>query len=227
MLRDFNTEWLEKRVFIPWNSMTGIYRANATPATYVQNQKYEFVGQGGNTNIGTQVAASFAAGLAIAAQNDGASHLWMAPFDLDIKKALRFRVHYTQTATSGTVTWQIKYSAIVATQAGTAGATVIAVAGTALDTVIPAASGTVVANDYRVTDFGQINRGTIPDTSDAIIMQVICTDAAPVAGLKLLGTELRYTPRRMAGPRRNILGGRRLRTSQPLGTILATTQEGL
>jgi hypothetical protein len=38
---------------------------------------------------------------------------------------------------------------------------------------------------------------------------------------------MRYTPRRMAGPRRNILGGRRTNTNRPLGTILATAQEGL
>src|SRR6266446_1173366 len=213
MIRDKNVEWLEKRVFIP--VYAGPLAETTTPTVLRTWQSA--------TSVTAQIAASTATIVRTSAQNDGATVLWLAPYDLDRKKAMRFRVHYSQTATSGTATWQILWDQIIATQAGTAGATVIAAPATALDTVIPAASGTVVANDYRVTDFGVLKKNTILDTTDALILAVTTTDATPNAGLGIIGVELRYTPRRTGGPERNIRPGRRLSTA--LGVTLNATQE--
>lgn len=209
MLTDYNTQWLEKRLFIPWNAMSGVGQIVAAGVFFRSQQSA--------TSLGAAVAASLGTKLGIAAQNDGVSHFQMMPYDFDINKQLRFRVHYTQTAVSGTVTWQILYLPILATAAGTAGATVIAAPATALSFPIAAASGTVVANDWRFTGFGVLNRSLLPKTTYGLGLALICTDAAPVAGLGLLGLELRYTPRKTAGQRRNILGGVRLTDTAPLG----------
>jgi hypothetical protein len=43
-----------------------------------------------------------------------------------------------------------------------------------------------------------------------------------------MGLEIRYTPRLTAGPRRNLLGGKRLTVTSPAGVQWAsTTQEAL
>lgn len=218
MIRDFNLEYLQKRIYIPVFNMSGVYQAVAAGVLFRSQQSA--------TSLAAAVAASLVGKLGIAAQNDGASHQLMIPYDLDITKQLRFRVHFTQTAVSGTVTWQILYLPLIGAISGTAGATVIAAPATALNTVIPALSGTVVASDYRVSDFGIINRNVLPDTTLGMVLALTCTDAAPVAGLGLIGLELLYTPRKMAGIRRNIQGGRRLTTSRPLGVQLVTGSQG-
>lgn len=216
-IRDFNMDWLENKLFLAV-PVQGL--AEVTTPTVLRT--WQSV-----TSITAQIAASTATIIRTSVTNDGTTWLLQMPYDFDINKAMRFRAHYSQTATSGTVTWQVRYTPIIATLAGTVGATVIAAPATLLSTPIPAASGTVVANDYRVTDFGQINRGVFIDTTEAIILETRTTDGAPVAGLGLIGLEVRYTPRRLNGPRRNILGGRRLVTSRPLGVQMATAQEGL
>lgn len=220
MIRDYNLEWLEKRIFIPWQSMTGIMQIVAAGTAFRSQQSA--------TSLATAVAASLVTKLATSAQNDGVSHLFMAPYDLDIKKAIRFRVHYTQTAASGTVSWKVLYAALLDDAGLGTGGTVIAAPAVALDTVIPAiVTAGVTSSAYMVTGFGQINRGTLVDTTTSLALAVTTTDAAPVAGLGILGLEVRYSSRRTSGPRRNVIGGRRLVTTRPLGVQLATGQEGL
>ncbi len=215
MIRDKNIDWIEKRIYIPWNAFTGVAQSAAGGGFFRSLQS--------TTSVGVAVASSLVAKLATSVQNDGASTLIGMPYDVDRKKQVRFRVFYTSTATTGTVTWKILYDQYVATSAGTAGATVIAVPATALDTVVPAEAGTTVANDLRVTGFGVINKNTLLDTADGLILAVTCTDAAPIAGLGLLGLEMRYTPRMTAGPERNLLGAIRLDITKPLGVTNATT----
>lgn len=240
MIRDYNIEWLEKRVWLPWPVWTSMgvrnnltVNSGATAVTSSAANGAIIGGSGVTSNqvsalaIPTTIASALVGGVALPAQNDGVSTLLMVPFDLDIKKALRFRAFYTQTATSGTVTLKLLYDAFIAAQAGTAGAGVIAAPASVLSTAFPAASGTVVANDVRVTDFGVLNRSTLADTTDMLGFALTTTDASPVAGLKFLGLELRYTPRRTAGPRRNVIGARRMVVTRPLGVQLATSQEGL
>lgn len=211
MIRDMNVTWLEKRVWLP---IAGLAIGETVTPTVFRT----WVSAASATG---QIAASRVTGIAIAATNDGAGFGMMVPYDLDITKQVRFRVHFTQTADSGTVTWDLKYTPIIA------GTTVISVGATALSTVIPAYT-TALATDnvWLVSDFGVINRNTIPDTTDAMTFLLLCTDGAPNAGLSILGLEMRYTPRKTQGQERNLLGGKRLVTNRPLGVLLNTTQEG-
>lgn len=220
MIRDFNVEWLEKRIFIPWNQMTGVIQDVAAGVLFRSQQSA--------TSLAAAIAAALVGKLGIGAQNDGVSHLFMAPYDLDIKKAVRFRAHYTQTAASGTVSWKVLYAALLDDAGLGTGGTVVAAPAVALDTAIPAiVTAGVTSSAYMVTGFGQINRNTLADTTTALALAITCTDAAPNAGLGLLGLEIRYSSRRTSGPRRNVIGGRRLVTTRPLGVQLATGQEGL
>lgn len=220
MIRDYNIEWLEKRIFIPYNAIGGGISGivDATDASEDTALRAFASATAKVTEIGT----SDIAGLAIGADNDGVSGFIMAPYDLDIKKQVRFRVHFTQTADSGTVTWVLTYTPVIA------GTTAIAAPTTALSTAIPAYT-TALSTDnvWLVSDFGIINRDTLADTTTGLLFKLICTDDTPNAGLSLLGLEMRYTPRRTAGPRRNVLGARRMNTSRPLGVQLHSTQEGL
>jgi hypothetical protein len=211
MIRDMNVTWLEKRVWLP---VAGIALSETTTPTVFRTWV-------SSSSITAQVASSRVTNVVLTAQNDGLGWGMMVPYDLDITKQVRFRVHFTQTADSGTVTFALAYTPIIA------GTTVIAVGGTALDTVIPAYT-TALATDnvWLVTDFGIIKRNTLPDTTDALTLLLTCTDATPNAGLGVLGLEMRYTPRRTQGQERNLLGGKRLVTNRPLGVQLNTTQEG-
>jgi hypothetical protein len=218
MIRDKNVEWLEKRVFLPWSAFSGITRvvsvvdASADPALRsLISATAKAVEVGTATGVG---------GLAIGAQNDGVVGYWVF-YDLDIRKQVRFRAHFTATADSGTVTWQVHYTPVQA------GVTALGAPATALNTPIPAFTGLVATdNVWYVSDFGVINRNTLAATTEALLLRVRCTDATPVTGLTFLGLEVRYTPRKMAGPERNLRGARRLDVSQPLGIKLASTQEG-
>jgi hypothetical protein len=211
MIRDMNVTWLEKRVWLP---VAGIALSETTAPTVFRTWVSA-------TSATAQVASSRVTNVVLTAQNDGLGWGMMVPYDLDITKQVRFRVHFTQTADSGTVTFALAYTPIIA------GTTVIAVGGTALSTPIPAYT-TALATDnvWLVTDFGVINRNTLPDTTDALTLLLTCTDASPNAGLGVLGLEMRYTPRRTQGQERNLLGGKRLVTNRPLGVQLNTTQEG-
>lgn len=213
MIRDFNIEWLEKRVWLP---VAGLMLAEGITGPQALQTWVSA------TSKTRQVGTSAVTALATTAQNDGGSMAMLAPYDLDINHKIRFRVHFTQTADTGTVTWALTYKPIIA------GTSTIAAPATALDVVIPAYTTALATDDvWLVTDFGEIARKTLLDTTDGLLLKLICTDAIPNAALALLGLEMRYTPRRTAGPRRNIIGGRRMVTIRPLGVQLAPAQEGL
>jgi hypothetical protein len=73
-----------------------------------------------------------------------------------------------------------------------------------------------------------INRNKLPNTTAFLGLSVATTmDHASANEISIMGLEIRFTPRRTVGPRRNILGGRRLNTTYPLGVQLHTSQEGL
>jgi hypothetical protein len=217
MIRDKNIEWLEKRVFLPWSVFTGISRVvNVTDASADPNFRSLVSATAKTAAVGSSVLA----GLAIGAQNDGAAGYWVF-YDVDRGKQIRFRVHFTATADTGTVTWQVRYLPVVARQ------TAIVTPSLDLSTPIPAFSGLVATdNVWYVSGFGVLNKNSLPATTEALALLVRCTDAAPVAGLQFLGLEVRYTPRKTAGPERNLRGGRRLAVDQPLGVKLDPTQEG-
>lgn len=220
MIRDFNMEWLEARVFIPAQAFTG-YVAATTAGTFEEPTS-------ANTGAAelTELSTFGLVGLQIGAAGDMVSTIWMTPYDLDITKQIRFRVWWTQSSTTATDTidWIVTYQRIVEES------TVLVDPVTALNTVVPladASSGT--AWHMQASGFGIINRNTLVDTNVFLNLRVEADAIGTFSADEpfFLGLEIRYTPRRAAGPRRNILGGRRLLNANPLGVRLHATQEGL
>lgn len=222
MIRDFNIEWLEKRVFIPaWTFQTFAIVGPSGGATDTGGAQ----GAGAGNPVMTEIGTTGIVGGEIAAAGDKFATIWM-PGDLDITKQLRARVWWTQTSTTATdtVDWLVTYTPLVAET------TVLVDPVTALSTAITLADASSgVANTVQATSFGVINRNTVANTTDLISLGVEADGIGTFSANEVLflGLELRYTPRKTAGPRRNVLGGRRLNTTYPLGVQLASTQEGL
>ena len=210
MIRDFNIEWLEERRLI----LAQEFQTYVTAA-----------GVGAGAPVFVEIGATGITGGLVGAAADTWATL-VPIYDVDITKQIRFRVIWTQTSTTATdsITWLIKYTPIVLET------TVLIDPATALDTAITAldlSSGT--ASVIQGTSFGIINRNTLADTTEYLAVSVEADDIGTFSADEAIfvGLEMRYTPRRTAGPRRNILGGRRLSTTRPLGVQLHTSQEGL
>lgn len=210
MLRDFNVEWLEKRIYIPCQAMQSQTDAGSSAFLSAGVPVFQEIG---STNL---------AGVQIHAASDAVNMFGMIPYDLDITKQVRLRVWVSKTSTDADVeTITVLYSAIAE------GAALVEPA-TALSTAIPAYTFGTTSGAAEATGFGIINRNTIGQTAAFWGFNIASTMTnASADEINLLGLEIRYTPRRMAGPRRNILGGRRLKAGYPGGVQLHTAQEGL
>jgi hypothetical protein len=128
---------------------------------------------------------------------DVLDHNLMLPYDVDLKRNIRFRVHYTtgSATTADTIDWKVFYKGLVPNS------TTMASASTVLDTVI--AQDTVVgAYAYQTTEYGILKGGTLGQTVESLMLQVELDAFA--AGLTedkfLLGLEMVYTPKRLYGP---------------------------
>lgn len=210
MIRDFNIEWLEARRLI----LAQQFQTFVTGA-----------GIAAGDPVFTEQNATGISAISIAAAGDSVSTL-LDIYDVDITKQIRFRVIWTQTSTTATdtVDWIVTYTPIILES------TVLIDPATALNTAITLADASSgVADVLQGTSFGIINRNTLADTTEYLAVKVEADAIGTFSAdeVKFVGLEMRYTPRRTAGPRRNILGGRRLSTTRPLGVQLHTTQEGL
>ena len=208
MIRDFNVEWAEKIEYIPARSFSS------------------FVTDAGihtGAPVFQEIGSTGISGVQVNQAGDAIATLWHMGNHVDINKQIRFRILTSKNSTDADVeTHVVLYTPLVA------GTTVLIEPATALSTAIPALTYGAVADVPTFTDFGVINRATLPDTTFALAIEVAAGMAnASADEISILGLEIRYTPRRTAGPRRNILGGRRLVTTRPLGVQLHTTQEGL
>jgi hypothetical protein len=223
MIRDYNIEWLEKRIFLPVESFGYTDIADATDAS--ENTSL-IAAATGNPELEELSTFGLAVG-DVAAAGDMWARFFMTPYDLDITKQIRFRVWWAQTAATATdsVTWIVTYQRVVAES------TVLVDPITALSTAIPALDlSTGTANQLQATGFGIINRNTLADTNQFLNLKVEADDIGTFSAseVKFVGLEVRYTPRRTAGPRRNVLGGKRLVVTRPLGVQLVSPgQEGL
>lgn len=208
MIRDFNVDWLEKRVWLPAQSaqsqITGAF-INDGAAVFQE--------------IGSTLGLS---GVQVNQANDAIAWLWKVPYDLDRSKQLRVRAWITKTGTDADAeTITVTYSAL-----GRLG--VVVDPATALSTTIAAFTFAGTANALEATAWGIISRNTLATTVEFLNWKLASTMTnASADEISLLGIELAYTPRRTAGPRKNILGGRRLAADNPLGVSLHATQEGL
>lgn len=222
MLRDFNIEWLEAKEFIPaWVFQTWLATAASAGATDLGG----IAGVGAGAVITQEIGTSGISGVQIGAAGDMVATVWPV-YDVDINKQIRFRVIWTQSSVTATDTidWIVTYTPLVMET------TAIIDPVTALNTVVPLADASSgVANVIQASGFGVVNRATLADTTEFLALRVEADAIGTFSAneVSFLGLEIRYTPRLTAGPRRNILGGRRLVTTRPLGVQLATAQEGL
>ncbi len=207
MIRDFNIEWLAARKLILAQEfqtfVTGAGVATGVP-------------------VMAEINSSGITGAQINQAGDSIATI-ISLTDVDITKEIRFRALLSKNSTDADAeTATLLYTPLVA------GTTVLIAPATALSTAIPALTYGTVANVPTYTDFGKINRNTLSDTVFAISVDLAVSMTNASADEQfIVGLEMSYTPRRTAGPRRNILGGRRLVVTRPLGVQLHTSQEGL
>jgi hypothetical protein len=222
MIRDFNVEWLEKIEFIPYSQFGMVI----TPASGGATDTGGTVGADTGAPVTLEVGTSGITGWAIGAAGDMFATVWPA-FQVDISKQIRFRAIYSQSSSTATdsITWIVTYTPL------NLETTAIVTPVTALSTAIPAldlSSG--VANVVQASGFGVLNRNTLADTTSYLALRVEADAIGTYSAdeVTLHGLEIRYTPRLTAGPRRNLLGGKRLTVTRPLGVQWASTvQEAL
>jgi hypothetical protein len=128
--------------------------------------------------------------------DDALDHNLMLPYDVDLRKPIHFRVHWTSgsATTADTIDWVVKYLAIVPDS------TTMATGSTALTTVI--AQDTVIgAYKYQTTAYGVLAGDTLDQSTEALMLNVVMHDFA--VGLSedkfLLGLEMAYSPKRLRG----------------------------
>ena len=206
MIRDFNVEWLEEIEYIPARSFQS-FVTDAGIAT--------------GAPVFQEVGATGISGVQVNQAGDAISTLWHMGNRVDINKQIRFRVLSSKNSTDADAETQtVLYTPLVA------GTTVLIEPATALSTAIPELTYGIVADVPTFTSFGIINRATLPDTTFALALEVASTMTNASANeISILGLEIRYTPRRMGGPRRNLLGGRRLLVTRPLGVQIGSTSQ--
>jgi hypothetical protein len=208
MIRDYNVEWLEEIEYLPaqvfQTYVTGAGIAAGVPV-------FQEIGTAGISGIQINQAA------------DSIATFWHMGNHVDTSKQIRFRVWLSKIGTDADAeTVTVLYKPVIA------GTSTIVVPTTALSTAIPAFTFAGVADVAEVTGFGIINRNTLASTTAGLLLDVASTMTnASADEISILGLEIRYTPRRTAGPRRNILGARRLNVTYPAGVQLASSQEGL
>lgn len=205
MLRDFNIEWLAKRVYYPAQT----FQSQVTAA---------FISAG--NPVFQEIGTLGLSGVQINEAGDAVNCWGMIPYDLDIKKKVRVRVWLTSSGGADAETITVLYTKLGA------GDTLIEPA-TALSTAIAAYTFTG-GGVLEKTDWGVINKSTFGADDFFWGFNIASTMTnASADEISLLGLEVEYTPRKTAGPRRNILGGRRLAAGYPLGVQLHASQEGL
>jgi len=220
MIRDKNVEWLEKRIYVPaWGFQTWKIVGPSGGATDLGGAD----GAGAGAPVMSEISTFGFTGGLIGAAGDVFAHVMMVPYDLDRSKQVRCRVWWTQTqgVTTDIMTWLIRYSALA--EDG-----LLIEPATALDTVVPTDASSDDPLAVQATDFGVINKNIIA-ASAAFLNWYVEADVIGTFSadeVSFLGLEIRYTPRKMSGPEKNLRGGRRLTTNSPLGVTLAATQEG-
>lgn len=179
-------EWRPGRIHIPVSNFTGILGAAGVSA-------------GANTGAPVQqeISTFGIVGILMDTAGDVIDTNLSLPYDVDIAKDIKFRVHWTSgsSTTADTITWKVFYKPIVPDS------TTIAAASTALDTVI--AEDTVAgAYTWQATSWGVLKGGTLAANVEKLMIQVELDAFA--AGLTEnifpLELEIAYSPKRLRGP---------------------------
>lgn len=198
-------QWRPGRVWLPATQFTGVAVGainEGGSGNFAYGEKLE--GSHTGAPIGKEISTFGVNGMLLDTAADEVNTYMPLPYDMDITKPVYARVHWTSgsTDTADTVTWKVWYRKLVlnTTAIAAAGNT----GGTALDTVI-AAQDVPVAAAYTwcATAWGILDpRSTaIADNVEGVIwsVELDAFDAGLTEDKFLLGLELRYTPKRLAG----------------------------
>mgnify|MGYP001558971881 FL=1 len=179
-------EWRPKSVFIPSVNFSGFIESTGTT-----------VGASTGAPVIQEISTLGMAAVKMDTAADVIDHLMMLPRDLDLKKPIKFRVHWTSgsATTADTIDWKVFVKGFVPD------VTTIIEAATALTTVI--AQDTVAgAYIYQTTAYGTLLGGTLAQNIEALAVSVEMDAFA--AGLTedkfLLGLEIVYSPKLLRGP---------------------------
>ena len=179
-------EWRPGRLYMPVSTFTGWIGAAGVS-----------VGASTGAPVQKEISTFGLVACLMEAAGDVLDHELMLPYDVDLKRDIRFRVHWTSgsATTADTIDWKVFHLGIVPN------VTTMAAASTVLDTVI--AQDTVAgAYTRQTTAYGVLKGGTLGQTVESIILQVEMDAFA--AGLTedkfLLGLEMVYSPKRLRGP---------------------------
>lgn len=199
--KDADMLWAPDRMFIPAIFMTGMTTIainEGGAGNYAIGETWKSV----HTSAPLAKEISTIGHVALLMNTDGmeVTHYMMLPANFDRRHPLYVRLHWTNggTDTADTVDWKVRYTKIVPNT------TAIIDVATALDTVIaqdttPAA----VANTWAATAWGAIlpKVTAIADNVEAILWEVEMDtkDTDMAEDLWLLGMELKWTPKRLAG----------------------------
>ena len=194
--QDKELRWRPGRVYVPVGQFSGL----AYEATGAAGIKSVGAGTPSATNLAlTEIGTTGLVGLVMEAAGNSVMHSMLLPYDYDTLMPMYLRVHWSSQSltTADTIGWLVQYTPI------TLGVTAIIDPATALTTVIPQDTVSVaVANTWEATGWGKIGANVIGQRVEAITFEVeMDAFAAGLTEVKhLLGLELRYTPRRLAGP---------------------------
>lgn len=178
--------WRPGRIYIPVSEFTGWLGAAGVSA-----------GAGNGAPVQQEISTFGIVACLMDTAGDLLDHNLMLPYDVDLKRDMRFRVHWTSgsATTADTIDWKVFYKGLVPNT------TTIAAASTALTTAV--AQDTVVgAYAYQTTAYGLLKGGTLAQNVESLMLQVEMDAFA--AGLTedkfLLGLEIVYSPKRLRGP---------------------------
>ena len=197
MKSDAEMLWKPGRVFIPaWNFslQQAALDGNAASADTVLISAASAANWEEINSLGVS-------GLDMSTDGEEVNTLQLLPYDLDRKRPVYVRVHYTtgSSDTADTVLWKVRYLKIVPNT------TVIVSAATDLDTAVATHTLTVgTAYAWYATAYGAIlpQATAIADNVEAIEWEVeMDTKAAGLSeDIFFLGLEVAYTPKRLYGP---------------------------
>lgn len=197
---DKSFEWRPGRIYIPALRFTGM-SVSAINEGGAANDAYGVNWESSHTSAPYSKEISSFGVNGILMNTDGmmVNHEMLAPYDLDVRKDIRCRLHWTcgSTDTADTVLWKMLYMALVPE------VTALKVADVAFDTIL--ATDTVpVATAYTVnrTSWAVIKGGTISAAAEhlAFNIEMDTKDTDLSEDLFLLGLEIAYSPKRLRGP---------------------------
>ena len=197
---DKELAWRPGRIYLPAMKFTGM-SVTAINEGGAANDAYGIGWESAYTTAPTSAEINSLGLNGIAMDTDGmmVNTDVMLPYDIDVKKNVYVRLHWTcgSVDTADTVLWKLLYTALIPE------VTALIVPATAFDTVI--ATDTVpAATAYTInrTSWAVINAGTISEKAEHIAFNVEMDtkDTDMAEALFLLGLEIMYSPRRLSGP---------------------------